>query len=137
MSLGLAHAVVLRDALRSCPDDPVGLMEAVDRVTEQTLTPWYRDQVDRDQQRAARLRAVIEGREPCQPLEDTALQLMMGAGADPAVARGYLDTLSCLALPTEVLDRPGMRDRLATIAAQTPPADLPGPSRQQLVDIVR
>ncbi len=137
MSLGLAHAVVLRDALRSCPGDPVGLIETFDRVTEQTLTPWYRDQFHRDQQRAARCRAVIEGREPDQSVEDPGLRLMLGAVADAEVARGYLDTLACLVLPTEVLDRPGMRDRLATIAAQTRPAGLPGPTRQQLVDIVR
>jgi 2-polyprenyl-6-methoxyphenol hydroxylase-like FAD-dependent oxidoreductase len=137
MSLGLTHAVVVRDALRSCPDDPVGLVETFDRATEQTLTPWYRDQFDRDQHRAARNRAVIEGREPDPAVEDPALLLMMGAAADPEVARGYLDTVACLALPSEVLDRPGMRARLTSIAAETSPAALPGPTRQQLVDLLQ
>jgi len=53
ISLGLAHAVALRDTVREKAGDPVGLVARFDEVTEATITPWFRDQYDRDRQRAA------------------------------------------------------------------------------------
>ena len=50
--------------LRGDLHDPADLTMAFDRVTEQTLTPWYRDQIDRDYQRAAQIKAAIDGRHP-------------------------------------------------------------------------
>jgi hypothetical protein len=74
MSLGPAHAVLLRDAIRAHAA-PADLIEAFDHATEDTLTPWYRDQVERDQRRAARMRAILEGRPP-GPDSDPVLQLI-------------------------------------------------------------
>ncbi len=132
ISLGLAHAVAFRDALRAEPDGPLGLIELFDEVTDETLTPFYRDQVDRDHRRAARLRAVIEGSRAA-PLEvDPWLSIQFAAQLDADAARGFLDMLSCLALPNQVLSRPGMMDRLhaAKESAIPPPS---GPTREQLV----
>jgi 2-polyprenyl-6-methoxyphenol hydroxylase-like FAD-dependent oxidoreductase len=132
MTLGLAHAVALRDAIRADPDDPAHLVETFDWITETRLTPWYHDQVNRDNQRAEDVRAEIEGRPPRGPSNDLGARLMAAARVDPEAARGFLDVFSCLALPSEVLDRPGMRDKLASLepAEQPGPA---GPSREQLV----
>jgi len=86
MSLGLAHAIALRDVLREYPADPARLAEAFDRVTEETLTPWYREQIDRDHQRAAEVRAAIEGRSPARPANGAAppAQAAFPAAAKPA-----------------------------------------------------
>jgi 2-polyprenyl-6-methoxyphenol hydroxylase-like FAD-dependent oxidoreductase len=132
MTLGLAHAVALRDTIRADADDPAQLVESFDSTTESSLTPWYRDQVERDHQRAENLRAEIEGRPPKVSSGDLGARLMLAARVDPDAARGLLDVFSCLALPSEVIDRPGMRDKLLSLN----PADLPrpaGPSRQRLI----
>jgi 2-polyprenyl-6-methoxyphenol hydroxylase-like FAD-dependent oxidoreductase len=63
-SLGLAHAITLRDVARGTLHEPVALVETFDRVTEETLTPWYRQQVDGDHQRAAEIQASIDGYPP-------------------------------------------------------------------------
>jgi 2-polyprenyl-6-methoxyphenol hydroxylase-like FAD-dependent oxidoreductase len=133
ISLGLAHAVALRDALRVIPDDPVRLVELFDSVTEETLTPFYRDQVERDHRRAAQTRAVIEGR-PAPPLTaDPLLSLQFAARQDADAARGFLDVMSCLALPEQVLKRPGMTDRLRAAQESGRPPHPPGPTREELV----
>jgi 2-polyprenyl-6-methoxyphenol hydroxylase-like FAD-dependent oxidoreductase len=134
MTLGLAHAVALRDTIRADANDPAQLVEAFDSTTESSLTPWYHDQVDRDHQRVESLRAEIEGRPPKVSGRDLGARLMLAARVDPDAARGFLDVFSCLALPSEVIDRPGMRDRLLSLN----PAELPrppGPSREQLITL--
>jgi hypothetical protein len=101
-------------------------------VTETSLTPWYHDQVERDHQRGENLRAEIDGRPPRVSSGDLGARLMLAARVDPEAARGFLDVFSCLALPSEVADRPGMRDKLLLLN----PAELPtpaGPSRQRLI----
>lgn len=138
-SLGLAHAIALRDAAREFPEDAARLAEAFDRVTEETLTPWYRDQLSRDAQRAAEVRRIIDGRAPAPPLDDPASQMqratLVAADTDPEVARGFLDVVSCLALPNEVMSRPGMRERIAAyIGVESP--ETPGPTRAELLALV-
>jgi hypothetical protein len=129
----LAHAVALRDTIRTCPDDPAQLVELFDLITEETLTPWYHDQVNRDNQRAASLRAEIEGRPPEGPGDDPVANLMLAARVDPDAARGFLDVFSCLALPSDVLDRPGLRERVESVATSSGPLGPPGPTREQLI----
>lgn len=138
-TLGLAHAVALRDAARAFPEDPARLAEAFDRVTEETLTPWYRDQLNRDAQRAADVRCIIDGRAPDSAPDDPASQMQRAMSAagdnDPEVARGFLDVASCFALPHEVMSRPGMRERAAAyIGVESP--ETPGPTRAELLALV-
>lgn len=137
ISLGLAHAVALRDTLRRNTGDPGALVTDFGRVTEASLTPWFREQVDRDRQRAAELRAIIDGQPipPTGPAQAKRAAVMAAAAADPEVARGFLDTLACLALPEEVMVRPGMQERIATFQGLTPQA-MPGPARADLLAAV-
>ena len=137
ISLGLAHAVALRDTLREKAGDPVGLVARFDEVTEATLTPWFRDQYDRDRQRAADTQAVLDGHSTpapgtAQAKQDTFLAAVAG---DPEVARGWFDTLACLALPAEVMQRPGMQERVVAYAGRTP-HPMPGPTRADLLAAV-
>ena len=136
-ALGLAHAVTLRDALRSYPADPAGLAESFDQMTEEYLTPWYRDQVNQDRRRAASLLALVEGRPPAAPGSDPALTLMQAARTDPDAARGVLDVYSCLTLPAEVLQRPGLQDKLTALATNPAPSLPPGPTREQLIALTQ
>jgi hypothetical protein len=49
-------------------------------------------------------------------------QWVAGAGGRP-----------CLALPAQVLQRPGLRDKLTALAASPAPSLPPGPTREQLI----
>jgi flavin-dependent dehydrogenase len=133
ITLGLAHAVALRDAIRARPEDPVQLIELFDQITEETLTPWYHDQVNRDNQRAVKLRAEIEGRPLERAPDDPAAQLMLAAMVDPDAARALLDVFSCLALPAEVIKRPELRDKLESLIATAQTLKPSGPTREQLI----
>lgn len=140
-SLGLAHAVALRDALRAEPEERARLAQAFDRVTEERLTPWYREQVERDHQLAAEVQALIDGRAPDRPADDPAQRqqaaFLAAAREDPEVARAALDVVSCLALPAEVFGRPGIREKVATYAGAKPqPQPTPGPTRAELLALV-
>ena len=139
ITLGLAHAIALRDAVRESPADPARLAAAFDRVTEETLTPWYRDQIDRDHQRAAHIRAAIQARPSARPAAApapyTQAAFFAAANLDPDVARAFFDVMSCLASPTEVMSRPGMPEKIAAFAGTEPP-QTPGPTRSELLTLV-
>jgi len=115
ISLGLAQAVALREVARECGDDLPQLALRLDEVTESALTPWYRDQVDRDRHRAATLSAFVEGRQPqtgAHPGAELQAAFLAAAAHDPEVARAALETFACLALPGEVMSRPGLSERV-------------------------
>jgi flavin-dependent dehydrogenase len=142
VSLGLAHAIALRDAAREYPEDPARLAEAFDRVTEEKLTPWYREQINRDYQRAAEVLAAIEGRPPTRgarppegPSPHMPAAYFAAANFDPDVARAFLEVMSCLALPAEVMGRAGIREKAAAFAG-TPAPQVPGPTRPELLALV-
>jgi hypothetical protein len=108
-------------------------------MTEERLTPWYRDQVDRDYQLAAAVQAIIEGRAPARPADYPAQRLqaafLAAASVDPDVARALFDVMSCLALPAEALGRPGIREKVAGCAGAEPP-QTPGPTRAELIALM-
>lgn len=139
ISLGLAHAIALRDVLRENSEDPARLAQAFDRVTEETLTPWYRDQIDRDHQRAAEIRAVTEGRpagsQAGVPAAHGQAAFLAAANLDAEVARAFFEIMSCLALPADVMSRPGMVEKVAACAGtELPP--IPGPTRSELLALM-
>jgi 2-polyprenyl-6-methoxyphenol hydroxylase-like FAD-dependent oxidoreductase len=139
-SMGLMHAIALRDTLREHPDDSAKLAEAFDRVTEETLTPWYRDQNERDAQRAEEIRAAIDGRTLDRSHDSPTRQMQMAflaaASADPDVARASFEVISCLALPSEVMNHPGIREKVTGFVGVQPP-QVPGPSRAELVALMQ
>jgi hypothetical protein len=62
---------------------------------------------------------------------------MRAAAVDPDAARAFLDVFSCLELPGEVLDRPGMREKVKSLAASSEPLVPPGPTREQLIALAQ
>jgi 2-polyprenyl-6-methoxyphenol hydroxylase-like FAD-dependent oxidoreductase len=141
ISLGLAHAVALRDLSRTSFDDPYALAMALDSVTEEKLTPWYRQQYDRDRARVAQIDAAIEGREPppideSNPIARIQRAFQIAAANDPECARAFAEMLSVLTLPQEIMARPGMFEKImATAEGKELPA-MSGPTRTELLALL-
>jgi len=139
ISLGLISAVLLRDALRTgADDDPTTFALRWDDCLETALTPWYRATVSVDRARRAEMRAAQTGQPLAPPPGPGRLgpALASAAGQDPDLFRALLDIIGCLALPTEVLARPGLAERALRLAADQPPATVPGPDREQLLRLL-
>jgi flavin-dependent dehydrogenase len=138
ISLGLLQALALRDSLRSQGEDPAGFLREFDRITEAELTPWYRQQVERDYLRAEQVQAAVEGR-PWSPPDTPVMRMQnafaAGARKDPDLARAFLENMSVLALPKDIMARPGIFEKVMRYAD----ADVPqfvGPDRAALASLV-
>jgi 2-polyprenyl-6-methoxyphenol hydroxylase-like FAD-dependent oxidoreductase len=137
LSLGLAHAVILRDTLRNSPD-PFTLAVELDEATEHALTPWYRQQVERDRQWAGDVALQIAGEEPAvvaDPARQMQAAFFAAAAVDSEVSRAALEIMGCLALPPEVMARPGMVEKVAPFLGD-PPQARTGPTRAELLEIL-
>jgi 2-polyprenyl-6-methoxyphenol hydroxylase-like FAD-dependent oxidoreductase len=141
ISIGLGHAIALRDVCRSLFDDPHQLAMAFDSVTEEKFAPWYHQQVERDQSRVAAMQAAIEGREPpkideTNPIARLQQAFVTAAAHDPDIARAFAEVLSVLAHPRDVMTRPGMIDKVMAVAEGREPPETPGPTRAELLEIL-
>jgi hypothetical protein len=112
--------------------EPAKLVSEFHRLTEEAVTPWFREQVSRDYKRAAAQRVEIETG-IARPPRDTMSRLMAAGRHDPAAGRAALDIFGCLALPEEVLERPGIQEALESPEPGEPPS---GPSRQELLALL-
>ncbi len=140
ITLGLLHATHLREVVRSHLGNPAELAESWDAVTEAELTPWYRACINVDRARHAQIEAVIAGRpEPAPPGNDPAAAVQrafpVAMAYDADVFRAFLEIASVQTLPSAVMARPGMIDRIMT-AAERGPLLIPGPNREELLDLV-
>jgi 2-polyprenyl-6-methoxyphenol hydroxylase-like FAD-dependent oxidoreductase len=134
ISVGAVHAQLLRAVVRASLDDPVELARAFDERTDREVAPFYRAQLTADRERIAEMDALRAGREPPPP-DPTRSGLLTAAAHDADAFRALLETGTCLALPEEVLARPGMAERLAAHAGEPPPVS-PGPDRAQLLELL-
>ncbi len=138
ISIGVLHALGLRDLLRSAPNDPRDVALRWDAITEGDIAPWYWCQLAADQHRLEQIDAVREGRAeavttvlPLPPRYEAAARAMP---YDADVFRAALETVACLALPDEVFGRPGLWAKVEATART--PTPLPGPSRSQLLALL-
>jgi flavin-dependent dehydrogenase len=139
ISLGLAHAALLRDVVRSELDDPLGFAEAWDEATERELTPWYRNTVAIDRARIAEIEALRNGIEPPGPPTfeaGLAASLFRVMALDAELLRAGLEITGCLTLPEEVFARPGIVDKVVELAEANPAEPMPGPTREELLRLV-
>jgi flavin-dependent dehydrogenase len=134
LSVGLLHAQRLRDVVREELDDPVGMVRRFDAVTESDVTPFFRNQIASDRSRVAEMEALRSGAElpPPDPQMDAVGAALL---RDPDVFRAVIETVTCLALPQEVFSRPGLMEKVAAFAGETP-MSAPGPDRAQLLNLV-
>jgi hypothetical protein len=96
------------------------------------MTPWYRDTVEEDRQRTSQIRAVIHDRRT-PPSTDPASVLQMAMFYDANLFRAGIEIRSLLALPQEVLARPGVIDRVREVATTREAVAPPCPSRDELL----
>jgi 2-polyprenyl-6-methoxyphenol hydroxylase-like FAD-dependent oxidoreductase len=133
-SMGLMHAVLLRDVLRKTgPESPHDLALHWDEATRRELEPWYRATLTYDRHRLAEIEADRTGVAYAGNQQwSTTKAMAASGGSDPEVLRAGIDIASMLTLPPEVLQRPGMLDRISSAGGGAPQYPLPGPDRRGL-----
>lgn len=135
LSVGLIHAQQLRRCVREALDDPAAFAELWDARTEEVVGPFYRNQIATDRIRLAQMRAIGEGLEPARD-ESPMARFAAVAAHDADLFRNLLEMIQCLALPQDVLERPGVAEKLDRLTAEVEPRPLPGPDRDQLLAIL-
>jgi 2-polyprenyl-6-methoxyphenol hydroxylase-like FAD-dependent oxidoreductase len=135
-SIGMLHAVMLRDQLRAVGlDDPAAFAEAFHTATAGTVEPWYRATLASDRHRLGEIESGIRGSAYDSP--DAAYQLEKALQAasrqDPECLRAFLDTRLVLRTPQEVFDRPGLRDKTLELGSGWRTEPSLGPTRDQLL----
>ncbi|HUR49579.1 MAG TPA: FAD-dependent oxidoreductase [Acidimicrobiales bacterium] len=137
ISLGVRHAVALRDTLREHGDQPRQLAESFDAVTQDVFTPWYLSTVWHDRHRVETLRAAAEDRRPAcdDPLWDEWIKLQALPSVDPSVVPTLFEGgLLLRQTPELVLQDPAIQEALSRNEIEPdPPA---GPSRDELLAAV-
>ena len=138
-SIGLLHALTLRDQLRAVGlDDPAAFAGAFHAATAETVEPWYRATLTSDRHRLGEIEAGIRGvaydsPDPAYQLEkalDLALQ------QDPECLRASLDTRLVLRTPEDVFARPGLRDKTLRLGSHWRDEPPFGPTREQILSLV-
>jgi 2-polyprenyl-6-methoxyphenol hydroxylase-like FAD-dependent oxidoreductase len=137
ITLGLMQALGTVEVVKQHLAKPIELALSHDCMTETRVTPWYRNTIEIDRTRIAQVNAFIEGRlVPEQPVDprariSSAFSVAMMYDAD--LFRAALELRSLLALPHEVMARPGMVDRILEVASDHEAVNPPGPSRRELL----
>ena len=139
ISLGLSHAVRLRDTIRGTGVDPVPLARAFDEITEAELMPWYTDQIRGDRNRFRTMDALRQGYSPPPSADDAYSRrerlFWQAMPFDPDLFRAAVEIIGALTLPRDIFARPGIMDRAEAVVNELPadsPA-MPGPSRADLL----
>jgi flavin-dependent dehydrogenase len=138
ISIGMLHAVVLRDTIREVGlDNPSDFASRFHHRTAEMVEPWYRATLAGDRDRLAEVDAGIHGL-PYQPQSGDyqAIKAVQTAAAfDPDCLRAALDIRSVLKLPTEIFHaNPALPDKATNLAAAA--EEPPAPEREQLLAMV-
>src|SRR4051812_10174548 len=139
MSIGIMHALALRDLLRNGPlDDPVKLALSWDDVTDAVVVPWYKATLHFDRHRLAEIDAVVRGEpyEPGDPVWDVIKCLECAAGRDPEMLRAYISIVGLVRSGEELFAEPGLLDRAMSVGGDWRTVEAPGPNREQLLATV-
>jgi 2-polyprenyl-6-methoxyphenol hydroxylase-like FAD-dependent oxidoreductase len=143
VTMGLMHAAGTAGVIREHLGDPLALAFAHDEMTQATVTPWYQNTIQMDRARRAQLHAVATGvpaaasaptRAGVDPAASLQRALAVAMLYDADVFRAFIEIVALLALPQEVLSRPGMAERIMTVAAEHEEVVVPGPSRADVLD---
>jgi flavin-dependent dehydrogenase len=136
-SIGLLHAVCLRDLLREIPPGDAAFAMRWDEVTAEVVEPFYRDTLAFDRHRLAEIDAQIAGvpYETEDPGWLLGQALARASGKDPDLLRAFADIVSLHERGVDVMARPGIADKAIALGGRddTPPL---GPNRQELLAIV-
>jgi 2-polyprenyl-6-methoxyphenol hydroxylase-like FAD-dependent oxidoreductase len=138
-SIGLLHALTLRDQLRAVdPGDPAAFAAAFHAATAETVEPWYRATLASDRHRIGEIEAGVRGVRYDSPDPEYQLEKALDAafGQDPQCTRANFDIRFVLDTPAEVFARPGLRDKTLQLGADWRDAPPFGPTREQLLALV-
>jgi 2-polyprenyl-6-methoxyphenol hydroxylase-like FAD-dependent oxidoreductase len=136
ISIGLMHAVALRDLLRDGPaGDAHGQALQWGALTAERVEPYVADTLEFDRHRLAEIEAIADGR--VYETDDVgwalAGALAASAAHDPDLLRGFLDVVAVNRRGLDVLSEPGLAERAIGLAKPAPPL---GPDRAELLAIV-
>lgn len=138
-SIGMMHARLVRDCLRDPgADDPGALSDAFAAATTEVVEPWYHATVEFDRDRLAEMGAIAAGGDAhdVPPTREMAKAMQAAALKDPDCFRAFVDVAMVLASATEVLNRPGLFDKIVANGAGWRDEPTIGPDRRQLVELV-
>ena len=136
-SIGLLHAVTLRDVLRKVDlADRVGVATAWHELTQATCEPLVQDTLLFDRHRLAEIEATIEGREyeTDDPSWRFGQALGRAAGRDPDLFRHMLDIAGLNQRGADIAAQPGVMREVLRLGGDAEP--LPGPDRDELLALV-
>ncbi len=139
IAVGLMHALGTMEVIGQHLDNPLALALAQDSMTETRVTPWYRNTIEIDRAWITRFSALIEGRpepQPTDPRARVAKALSVAMMYDADLFRAATEIRSLLALPQEVIGRPGLVDRMMEVASTHQAVTPPGPSRKELLEML-
>jgi len=138
-SIGLLHAMTLRDQLRAVGvDDPLALAEAFHVASGETVEPWYRATVATDRYRLGQIEAGIRGEtyDPRDPEYELEEALNAAFAHDPECLRALFDIRFVLEQPERVYARAGLREKILDIGSGWRDAPPFGPTRAELLALV-
>ena len=141
LTVGLKHAVLLRETLRIAPD-PHALVRQFDEATENEVASWFHAQIAMDRFRFAQMEALREGRPQASPTDELTrgcLSLLSTMSADPDLFRAGLEYIGTITPIHVIVARPEVARRITAVmdAMQTsPPPPSPGPDRSALLQLV-
>lgn len=139
MALGLRHAKLLREAVRGHGDEPSAFAQAWDELTEEQLTPWYRETVDENRNVLEQLETSRDGTNSSDAVTSPGTlrsALFTAMAHDPDLFRVFLDSRCCIAPLKESLARADVAQRVLEVARGRGRVPLPGPSRDQLLALL-
>lgn len=142
LTVGFLHAACLRDVLRDASPDSRALVEAFHARTEAEITPWYDAQIAVDRARFAEMEALRQARElpqPVDPLSRDITSFLSSIGADPDLFRAGLEYIGTITPVQRILERPAVAEAVHAAREKmkhAPPVQMPGPDRNQLLELM-
>jgi hypothetical protein len=136
ISIGLLHAVALRDLLREgAVTDRRELALRWHELTRERVAPLVEDTLSFDRHRLGEIDAALEARpyETDDPAYALGRALAASARRDVQQMRHFLDIVSLNARGVDVFARPGVFEKAIEFGTAEP---LPGPGRVELLELV-
>jgi 2-polyprenyl-6-methoxyphenol hydroxylase-like FAD-dependent oxidoreductase len=137
-TIGLLHAIALRDAMRSnVLDAPGKFGRAFAGATADSVEPWYRATLSYDRARLAEIEAEIAGESyDADPVWDVTRALTSAAGKDGEILRARLRIAGLLQSSDDVLASPGVFERILELGAGWRDEPTFGPNREELLQAI-
>lgn len=136
ITLGLVHAVDVAEVVAEHLDDPAKMADEWDRVTTANAARWHDATVQYDRVRGPEVEAYRQGLpDPHDPSDMAVAGFRAFDSArhyDPQVLQWYGEQATCFTLPSDVVAREGVFERVLDVALNNEPYVMPAPDRATL-----